>query len=49
MQTQIAIGSNRNFTLNQALLIYKGDSHKDAFVTLHQVGRQQCGPPSTLR
>ena len=46
MQTQIAIGSNRNFALSQALLIYKGESHKEAFVTLHQVGRQQSGPPT---
>ncbi len=53
MQTQISIGSNRNFTLSQALLIYKGDSHKEAFVTLHKVGKEaQCpptlGPAETL-
>ena len=46
MQTQISIGSNRNFSLSQALLIYKGDSHREAFVTLHQVGKQAHCPPT---
>ena len=46
MQTQISIGSNRNFTLSQALLICKGDSHKEAFVTLHQIGKQAHCPPT---
>ena len=46
MQTQISIGSNRNFTLSQALLIYKGDSHREAFVTLHQIGKEAHCPPT---
>jgi len=46
VHTQISIGSNRNFALSQALLIYKGDSNKEAFVTLHQVGKQSRCPPT---
>ena len=46
MQTHLSIGSNRNYSLNQALLIYRGDSNRDAFVTLHEVSRQTQAPPT---
>lgn len=53
MQTHLSIGNNRSFTLSQALLIYKGDSNRDAFVTLHEVLKDTqetptLGPAETL-
>ena len=51
MQTQIAIGSNRSFSLHEALLIYRCNVAGEAFVTLHRVEHATAGAralPPTL-